>query len=190
MFRSRDAGLPCNELTSITMRHEFRKRTIETLAKRVGYRCSNPSCRQPTSGPHSEDSEIGEHRRGGSHHRCLGRRTTATTQAFRRRSVNRSGTGSGSVRVARRSLIATRSNTRFRYSKVGNWRRNARHQASSRAEPSHHPNSPKSLWAPTTLSSQWKTGRCGGIGAIDRVMPSSLSAVGATGTFATRARSA
>lgn len=57
MFRSRDAGLPCNELTSITMRHEFPKRTIETLAKRVGYRCSNPSCRQPTSGPHSEDSK-------------------------------------------------------------------------------------------------------------------------------------
>ena len=33
------------------MRDDFTKPTIETLAKRVGYRCSNPNCRQLTSGP-------------------------------------------------------------------------------------------------------------------------------------------
>jgi hypothetical protein len=33
------------------MRDEFSKKTIDTLARRTGMRCSNPSCRQPTSGP-------------------------------------------------------------------------------------------------------------------------------------------
>lgn len=32
-------------------RDEFTNQTKERLAKRVGYRCSNPDCRQPTSGP-------------------------------------------------------------------------------------------------------------------------------------------
>ncbi|QDV36963.1 HNH endonuclease [Tautonia plasticadhaerens] len=38
------------------MRDDFTRPTIETLAKRVGQRCSNPSCRKATSGPHSEPS--------------------------------------------------------------------------------------------------------------------------------------
>ena len=33
------------------MRNEFAAGTKEELAKRVGYGCSNPACRQPTSGP-------------------------------------------------------------------------------------------------------------------------------------------
>lgn len=33
------------------MRDDFPKNVKEILAKRVGYRCSNPSCRSPTSGP-------------------------------------------------------------------------------------------------------------------------------------------
>ena len=33
------------------MRDNFSAATIETLAKRVSYRCSNPNCRRPTSGP-------------------------------------------------------------------------------------------------------------------------------------------
>lgn len=33
------------------MRDDFTLQTKELLAKRVGYRCSNPGCRQPTSGP-------------------------------------------------------------------------------------------------------------------------------------------
>src|SRR5690242_12847877 len=33
------------------MRDNFDRKTIETLSKRVGNRCSNPNCRQPTSGP-------------------------------------------------------------------------------------------------------------------------------------------
>ena len=35
---------------------DFPLKTKETLAKRVGYRCSNPDCRQLTSGP-TEDPE-------------------------------------------------------------------------------------------------------------------------------------
>jgi hypothetical protein len=33
------------------MRDDFSAATKELLAKRVGFRCSNPECRQPTSGP-------------------------------------------------------------------------------------------------------------------------------------------
>ncbi len=39
------------------MRDDFPKRTIDTLAKRVGQRCSNPDCHRPTSGPHTEPSK-------------------------------------------------------------------------------------------------------------------------------------
>lgn len=36
------------------MRDEFSAALKEALAKRVGYRCSNPTCRQQTSGPTSD----------------------------------------------------------------------------------------------------------------------------------------
>ena len=39
------------------MRDDFPTATKELLAKRVGYRCSNPSCRQPTSGPHQDSTK-------------------------------------------------------------------------------------------------------------------------------------
>jgi len=39
------------------MRDDFPKPVVETLAKRVGNRCSNPSCRKRTSGPHTEDEK-------------------------------------------------------------------------------------------------------------------------------------
>ncbi len=32
-------------------RHEFSAKTKSTLAKRVGFKCSNPNCKRPTSGP-------------------------------------------------------------------------------------------------------------------------------------------
>lgn len=39
------------------MRDDFSTKTIETLARRVGYRCSNPDCPlQSTSGPHEDPS--------------------------------------------------------------------------------------------------------------------------------------
>ncbi len=38
------------------MRDDFTKQTIETLADRAGNRCSNPGCRQPTSGPRTEST--------------------------------------------------------------------------------------------------------------------------------------
>jgi hypothetical protein len=38
-------------------RDDFTKETIETLAKRVGSRCSNPGCRAWTNGPHSDPSK-------------------------------------------------------------------------------------------------------------------------------------
>jgi hypothetical protein len=33
------------------MRDDFKSPTKDLLARRVGYRCSNPGCRQPTCGP-------------------------------------------------------------------------------------------------------------------------------------------
>lgn len=36
-------------------RDDFTRATIELLAKRVGYVCSNPGCQKPTVGPHSDD---------------------------------------------------------------------------------------------------------------------------------------
>ncbi len=39
------------------MRDHFPKPVVETLAKRVGNRCSNPDCRKCTSGPHTEESK-------------------------------------------------------------------------------------------------------------------------------------
>jgi hypothetical protein len=38
------------------MRDDFPQRVKETLAKRVGQRCSNPNCRRSTSGPHADES--------------------------------------------------------------------------------------------------------------------------------------
>lgn len=35
-------------------RDDFTKKTIDTLAERVGYRCSNPACRKGTIGPHTQ----------------------------------------------------------------------------------------------------------------------------------------
>jgi hypothetical protein len=40
------------------VRDDFSKATVETLAKRVGQRCSNPSCRRTTSGPHTDPSKV------------------------------------------------------------------------------------------------------------------------------------
>jgi hypothetical protein len=39
------------------MRDDFPTRTKEILAKRVGYRCSNPECCQPTSGPQEDPNK-------------------------------------------------------------------------------------------------------------------------------------
>lgn len=36
------------------MRDDFPRAVVETLAKRVGNRCSNPACRKWTSGPHTQ----------------------------------------------------------------------------------------------------------------------------------------
>ena len=39
------------------MRDDFPNKVKETLAKRVGLRCSNPDCRQLTSGPNTDESK-------------------------------------------------------------------------------------------------------------------------------------
>lgn len=39
-------------------RDDFSKSIIDRLAKRVGMRCSNPDCREPTSGPSSEPDGV------------------------------------------------------------------------------------------------------------------------------------
>ena len=40
------------------MRDEFSSAVVETLAKRVGVRCSNPGCQRPTSGPRSDAAKV------------------------------------------------------------------------------------------------------------------------------------
>lgn len=39
------------------MRDDFTKKTKETLAKRVGLKCSNPNCRKLTSGPNEDENK-------------------------------------------------------------------------------------------------------------------------------------
>jgi hypothetical protein len=39
------------------MRDNFTQRTKETLAKRVGYKCSNPKCKKLTSGPNEDENK-------------------------------------------------------------------------------------------------------------------------------------
>jgi hypothetical protein len=38
-------------------RDDFKIDVKETLARRVGMRCSNPNCRQPTSGPQQDSAK-------------------------------------------------------------------------------------------------------------------------------------
>ena len=40
------------------MRDDFSQQTLDILAKRVGIRCSNPSCRKLTTGPRSDSAKI------------------------------------------------------------------------------------------------------------------------------------
>lgn len=40
------------------MRDEFTQATAQRLAKRVGFRCSNPDCRKPTSGPRADGGTV------------------------------------------------------------------------------------------------------------------------------------
>lgn len=40
------------------MRDDFAQATAQRLAKRVGFRCSNPDCRKPTSGPGADGGAI------------------------------------------------------------------------------------------------------------------------------------
>jgi hypothetical protein len=41
----------------VSSRDDFAKRTIEILADRAGNRCSNPTCRKPTSGPRTDPTK-------------------------------------------------------------------------------------------------------------------------------------
>lgn len=40
------------------MRDDFTQATAQRLAKRVGFRCSNPDCRKPTSGPGADGGTV------------------------------------------------------------------------------------------------------------------------------------
>lgn len=40
------------------MRDDFTRETLDTLAKRVGVRCSNPGCRKLTTGPRTEPTRV------------------------------------------------------------------------------------------------------------------------------------
>ncbi|MEW6498844.1 MAG: HNH endonuclease, partial [Cyanobacteriota bacterium] len=39
------------------MRDDFDEKTKQVLARRVGYRCSNPNCRKLTSGPQTDPAK-------------------------------------------------------------------------------------------------------------------------------------
>lgn len=40
------------------MRDDFTQATVQRLAKRVGFKCSNPECRKPTSGPGADGGAV------------------------------------------------------------------------------------------------------------------------------------
>ncbi len=40
------------------MRDDFPVSTVQLLAKRVGFKCSNPDCRKPTSGPSGDEASV------------------------------------------------------------------------------------------------------------------------------------
>jgi len=46
-----------SKIYRLNMRDDFPKITKDILAKRVGYKCSNPNCRKITIGPHSIDDK-------------------------------------------------------------------------------------------------------------------------------------
>jgi hypothetical protein len=46
-----------NQLHPDTMRDDFTAPVKDLLAKRVGFRCSNPACRKPTSGPQEDPAK-------------------------------------------------------------------------------------------------------------------------------------
>lgn len=42
-------------------RDNFTKKNVDTVAKRAGYKCSNPACRQITIGPSEQDNTGHDH---------------------------------------------------------------------------------------------------------------------------------
>jgi hypothetical protein len=53
-----DRSEPDARARSATTRDDFSKKTLDVLAKRVGVRCSNPSCRKLTTGPRTDANRI------------------------------------------------------------------------------------------------------------------------------------
>ena len=47
----------CLKTKAVAVRDEFDEKTKDILARRVGYRCSNPNCRKLTSGPQEDQSK-------------------------------------------------------------------------------------------------------------------------------------
>src|SRR2546422_5585799 len=45
-------------MARLTMRDDFSKTATEALGKRVGFLCSNPECRQPTTGPQEKQGAV------------------------------------------------------------------------------------------------------------------------------------
>jgi hypothetical protein len=62
MIRSQDKigrGQPGNpDMSGANVRDDFPQAVLDVLAKRVGVRCSSPSCRKLTIGPRSESARI------------------------------------------------------------------------------------------------------------------------------------
>src|SRR5208337_3143730 len=113
------------------MRDDFTIQTKETLAKRVGYVCSNPACEQPTSGPHSEDSKavnvgVAAHITAAS---AGGPRYDPSLTPEERQSV-----GNGIWLCQSCSKLVDSDEPRFTVPLLQGWKRDAEHRASTRLE--------------------------------------------------------
>lgn len=109
------------------MRDDFPKHVVETLAKRVGNRCSNPGCRKRTSGPHTEDDKALN----------IGLAGHDTTARSRPKNGRESATASGSVSPAQSSWTTTKRGTRKKRFSAGNRTPSRRLCVRSSPQPEH-----------------------------------------------------
>jgi hypothetical protein len=122
------------------VRDDFPKAVLETLAKRVGYRCSNPSCGKLTSGPHSSEAKavnvgVAGHITAASHG---GPRYDPSLTAEQRRSA-----GNGIWLCQTCGKLVDNDEVRFTVALLREWRQKAENAArqeveSARSGPAAH----------------------------------------------------
>ena len=122
-------------------RDEFTAKVKETLAKRVGSRCSNPGCRQATSGPTQEPT--GTINVGVAAHITAaapgGARYDGTLTAEQRR-----GAANGIWLCGRCEKLIDRDEARYTVDVLRGWKRRAESEAQAALDrPSASPSSPR-----------------------------------------------